>query len=367
MMHATAMPRSLFAPTLLCVSLAVAPPQCAPDQPAPRTALASEGSTGGSTDASTVSAADDPANTPSDARKPTESAATPKPKDAVAERTMKTTNNPSGGYAVTHEPSWAVQSEGPSTVLMPSTTPADPANPEFYGLSAVPWNGRGALQDPANTELAVRELLADAPGLRRDGAAEKIDGGGILVRCSGEVNGRTMRLLVFARTIDSKLIGLVVTGDDATIEKRAQVARTLYATLRKPDAAAMAAKGAAGAVNSADLAFAGRWSTEEVLSSGGGFDFGGSASMVTQRILDLGRDGRFTFGSRSAGGGSGNTFESGLSIDAQGTWSIERTGGATMLVLRGTDGRTERIRCTIYEGQLVVGESGARKFYSRIN
>ncbi|MFZ9914347.1 MAG: hypothetical protein ACO3IB_03305, partial [Phycisphaerales bacterium] len=100
---------------------------------------------------------------------------------------------------------------------------------------------------------------------------------------------------------------------------------------------------------------------------GGGFDFGGSASMVTQRILDLGRDGRFTFGSRSAGGGSGNTFESGLSIDAQGTWSIERTGGATMLVLRGTDGRTERIRCTIYEGQLVVGESGARKFYSRIN
>ena len=212
-----------------------------------------------------------------------------------------------------------------------------------------------------------RFLAIVTASLQRDGAAEKIDGGGILVRCSGEVNGRTMRLLVFARTIDSKLIGLVVTGDDATIEKRAQVARTLYATLRKPDAAAMAAKGASGNVNSADLAFAGRWSTEEVLSSGGGFDFGGSASMVTQRILDLGRDGRFTFGSRSAGGGSGNTFESGLSIDAQGTWSIERTGGATMLVLRGTDGRTERIRCTIYEGQLVVGESGARKFYSRIN
>lgn len=294
-----------------------------------------------------------------------EAAAAPAPADApdAPPSNMNTASNPDAGYAIEHDPAWTVKVEGPSIVAMPTTTPADPGNPEFYGFSAVPWTGKGTLADARDAEAAVRLLLADAPGVRRDGGVEQVGDGGILVRCSGDANGRPMRMCLFARVVDAKLVGLVVLGDDATMTAREQTARTLFATLRRSEVRAPAP----GGVAAADLAFAGRWSSDEVLSSGGGFGFGGDASMVTQRILELARDGTFTLGSRSAGGGSGSTFESGLSIDARGQWRIERSGGATYLVMRGTDGSSDRVRCTIYEGQLVLGESGSRKFFARLN
>lgn len=281
---------------------------------------------------------------------------------------LRMTTNQEGGYSVRHDPAWTVKNDGPATVLMPSKEPADPNNPEFYGLNAVPWDKQGALDEGDNPRQAVQDLMREAPALKQDGRIEKLGGGAILGRFSADTEAGKVRLVILARIVSGNLVALVTSGNDATIAKREAKARTLFATLKEAGRAEAGGGAGAGAgVAQVDLQFAGRWSTEEVLSSGGGFDAGGSASMVTQRILELGRDGRFTFGSRSAGGGSGATFESGLSVDARGTWSIERGGGSTMLVLRTADGNAQRVRCTIHEGQLVVGEPGARKFYTRID
>jgi hypothetical protein len=57
---------------------------------------------------------------------------------------------------------------------MPTTTPADPANPEFYGVHATAWSASKPLSDAAHAEEAARLLLADAPLLVRTGAIETI-------------------------------------------------------------------------------------------------------------------------------------------------------------------------------------------------
>lgn len=282
---------------------------------------------------------------------------------------LRMTTNQEGGYSVRHEPSWTVKSDGPATVLFPTREPVDPANPEFYGFNAVPWEGTGALDQGDNARRAVEELMRETPGLVQDGRVEMLGNGAILGRFHADTEIGRMRLVVLARVIRGNIVALATTGNDATIRTREAKARELFATLKE---AGRDEPPVGGGVNGAgiasgDLQFAGRWSTEEVLSSGGGFDAGGSASMVTQRILELGRDGRFSLGSRSAGGGAGNTFESGLSIDAQGTWSIERSAGGAVLVLRSSDGESQRVRCAMYEGQLVIGESGSRKFFTRID
>lgn len=278
----------------------------------------------------------------------------------AAKDTMKTTSNPTGGFAVTHDPSWVVRSEGASTVLMPSATPADPMNPELYGFSSMPWTRGGSLEEAANAEAAVEVLLADSPQLRRDGGIAKLDGGGIMIACSAENEGRTMRIRMLARLIDGNMVALLVLGDDATIEPRLRTGHALFATLRKSEVA----KEAAGA--GSDPAFAGRWSSEEALTSGSGFDVGGAASLVTERILELNRDGTFATGSRAAAGSSDVSVNSGFTVDASGTWRIERGAGTTYLVLTASGGGTERVRCAMHEGQLVLGEPGARKFFTRL-
>ena len=59
-------------------------------------------------------------------------------------------------------------------------------------------------------------------------------------------------------------------------------------------------------------------------------------------------------------------MNSGFTVDASGTWRIERGAGATYLVLTASGGGTERVRCAMHEGQLVLGEPGARKFFTRL-
>lgn len=279
---------------------------------------------------------------------------------ATAKDNMKTTSNPTGGFAVSHEPSWEVRSEGPATVIMPTSNPSDPSNPELYGFNSAPWTRGGSLEDAANAETAANMMLADMQGLRREGKIEKLDGGGIMLSCSGEHEGRTMRIRLFARLIDGNLVSMLVLGDDATIDSRLRTGRTLFATLRKSEVA----KGTAAA--GVDPAFVGRWSCEEALTSGGGFDVGGAASLVTERILELDGDGTFVTGSRAATGNSDTSVVSGFTVDARGTWRIER-GAETTYLLLTTSGGADRLRCTIHEGQLVVGEPGSRKFFTRLD
>lgn len=323
-----------------------------------------------------------PTPAPAPTSKPSD--AEPKsPKAAAKDSHLKRTTNDAGGFSIAHEPAWQVRSEGASTVLMPTTTPADPANPEFYGVHAAAWSASKPLSDAVHAEEAARLLLADAPLLVRTGAIETIALGdaakdaadsaenprkstAILVRASASAEGRTMRVVLLARNLGDALVGLVVLGDDATIAAREKVARTLLASVEKATPAPAAAA-ATAAIGAAERAFVGRWSCEEVLSSGGGFDFGGQASMVTERILELGGDGRFALGARSAGGGSGAVFEGGFRVDARGSWRIERAGELAYLVLAADGAGAERVRCAMHEGKLVLGEPGARKFFARID
>jgi hypothetical protein len=59
------------------------------------------------------------------------------------------------------------------------------------------------------------------------------------------------------------------------------------------------------------------------------------------------------------------TFEAGFSVQQAGSWTVDRGSGGTYLVLFAGGG-SERVRCVPYQGQLVLGESGARKFCSRL-
>jgi len=110
----------------------------------------------------------------------------------------------------------------------------------------------------------------------------------------------------------------------------------------------------------------GTWSTEEVLSPGGGFDAGGSATMVTERILDLAADGRYAISSRSAGGGPGATFDTPAEVVQRGIWSVTRAGDRATLQLRSADGSLSAVPCALFEGKLLLGPSGQRKFFTRV-
>lgn len=103
-----------------------------------------------------------------------------------------------------------------------------------------------------------------------------------------------------------------------------------------------------------------------MLSAGGGFDAGGSATMVTERILDLAADGRYTISSRSAGGGPGATFDSPAEVVQRGTWTVAREGERATLNLRSSDGGTTPVACALFEGKLVLGPAGQRKFFTRV-
>lgn len=274
---------------------------------------------------------------------------------------MTTTINRAAAYAVRHDPLWTVKVEGPSVLLTPTAVPVDPNDPEFYAFSAAPWPSRGSLDEAEHAEEAARQLLADAPAMRPDGPVERLGDGVALVRCSAAVDGRVIRMIVLGRVWDAQIIGLVLIGTDVTIRGREQRARVLFASLAK---AAPEPVGPTG-LSAEDQVFVGVWSADDVMTSGGGFDFGGSASMVTQRILELNPDGTFRYGSRTAGGGPGVTFEAGFSVQQAGSWSIDRSSGATYLVFV-SGGGSEHVRGVLYQGQLVLGESGSRKFYARI-
>lgn len=223
-------------------------------------------------------------------------------------------------------------------------------------------------REPAATRQALNgdgpraNDAAPATGTPAKPAPREVDA--ILIRASAQTEGGSVRVVVLARNLGESLVGLVAFGDDRTIAAREDRARVLFASI-EPLAPARRAAGGAGVATAADLVFSGRWKTEEVLASGGGFDVGGQASMVTERILELGRDGRFALGARSAGGGSGVAFEGGFRVDARGSWRVERAGELAYLVLSAEGAAPERVRCAMHEGKLVLGEPGARTFFDR--
>jgi hypothetical protein len=270
--------------------------------------------------------------------------------------------NAEGGYALRHDRSWTVRSEGATSVLLPDPNAVGGDDPEFYAISSMPWNAGESLVDPTTAERAARDFLADAPGVRRDGAPERIADDTVLLRCSADdAQGRPMRLHVIARQRGRAVFAVVTSGTDATIAARSQRARSLAATLRPIEAASSAT-----ARGDLDASIVGRWSTDEVMSSGSGFDAGGSMTMVTQRIIDLGANGTFTVGSRSAGGSASMSFGSDFEIDARGRWRVERRDGAAYIVMSDEGGGAERVRYALHEGQLVLGEPGSRAFWSRM-
>ena len=284
------------------------------------------------------------------------------PADAAVVDGLVESTNDAGGYSVRHDRRWTLHSEGVTSILTPDASALGGDDPEFYAISSMPWTTGDSLTDPAVSERAAREFLADAPGIRRDGAPERIADNTVLLRCSGtDAQGRTMRLHVVARQERRSVVAIITTGTDATITERSRTARTLAGTLRPVERKA-------GTTGRADLdaAVVGRWTTDEVMSSGSGFDAGGAMTMVTQRIIDLAADGSFSVGSRSAGGSAGVSFGSDFEIDARGRWSVERRDGIAFIVLSDERGGTDRIRYALHEGQLVLGEPGSRAFWSRM-
>jgi hypothetical protein len=281
----------------------------------------------------------------------------------TSEATMKELLNPQGGYALRHPPAWTVRTEGMASALFPDAATIGSPNAECYALNAMPWQAGKSLDVPANAELAAQELLAEAPGLRRNGEIEMLGGGGVLLRCvaSGD-DGQIAHIAILAKNNDRTLVALVTGADAQTIAARESTARQLFTTIRfvEPKAAAAAAAG------NLDRPVIGRWSTDEVLSSGSGWDSAGVTSMVTQRILNLEPNGTFTLGSRSAGGNSDVSFDSSFEVDARGTWRCEGNERGNYILFTNEDGSTDRARYVMHEGQLVLGESGSRKFYSRI-
>ncbi len=270
--------------------------------------------------------------------------------------------NATGGYALRHDRSWTLRTEGATSVLLPDANAVAGDDPEFYAVSSMPWNAGESLVDPATAERAARAFLADAPGVRRDGAPERIAEDSVLLRCSADdAQGRTMRLHVVARQLGRTVVAIVTSGTDTTIAARSGQARSIAAKVRPIEA-----KASAAARGDLDPSIVGRWSTDEVLSSGSGFDAGGAMTMVTQRIIDLGADGTFTVGSRSAGGSASVSFGSDFEIDARGRWRVERRDGVAFVIMSDERGGTDRVRYALHEGQLVLGEPGSRAFWSRI-
>ncbi|MBL9120735.1 MAG: hypothetical protein JNL80_12570 [Phycisphaerae bacterium] len=282
--------------------------------------------------------------------------------DGRAADTMTELVHDLGGYAIRYPKTWSRTTEGSAALLTPDGPNAGSPMAEMYAINSMPWTAGRTLDDPATAEQAAAELLADAPRLHREGKLEPLPGGGVLMRCSGRGDdGADLRLSILARNGDRRVVAIVTSGDATTVAARERQAKELLATLRFVEP-----KDASPLPAHLDREVIGRWSSDEILSSGSGFDSFGTTSLVTQRILDLGADGTFSRGSRSAGGNAGVSIDSPFEVTARGTWRVERSGESNYIVFSTSDGSTERARFVMHEGQLVFGQSGSRKFYSRI-
>lgn len=281
-----------------------------------------------------------------------------KPNGEVAADGTKETLNEVGGYGFRHDAKWRVEREGPTTTVLPDVPLVEGQLPEFYALTSVAWDDPSPLTNGETALKAARALLA-TDEIARDGDVEKLPGGGVVVRSSvPTADGGRMQVRVIARAEKGRLVGVGILAMEKDIARNEKIARDIFATVRF-----IPVKEVVGA---ADAAFIGTWSTEEVLSAGGGFDAGGSATMVTERILDLAADGRYTISSRSAGGGPGATFDSPAEVVQRGTWTVTREGDRATLNLRSSDGGTTPVACALFEGKLVLGPAGQRKFFTRV-
>ena len=280
-----------------------------------------------------------------------------KPTGEVAADGTKETLNEIGGYGFRHDAKWRVERDGPTTTVLPDVPLVEGQLPEFYALTSVAWDDPSPLANGETALKAARALLA-TDEIAREGDVEKLPGGGVVVRSSvPTADGGRMQVRVIARAEKGRLVGVGILAMEKDIARNEKIARDIFATVRF-----IPVKEVVGA---ADAAFIGTWSTEEVLSAGGGFDAGGSATMVTERILDLAADGRYAISSRSAGGGPGATFDAPAEVVQRGTWSVTRDGDRATLQLRSADGSLNAVACALFEGKLVLGPSGQRKFFTR--
>ncbi|MCE2883383.1 MAG: hypothetical protein LW806_00585 [Planctomycetaceae bacterium] len=277
--------------------------------------------------------------------------------EVAADGTRETLNE-IGGYGFRHDAKWRVEQQGPTTTVLPAVPLVEGQLPEFYALTSVAWDDPSPLANGETALKAARALLA-TDEIAREGDVEKLPGGGVVVRSSvPTADGGRMQVRVIARAEKGRLVGVGILAMEKDIARNEKIARDIFATVRF-----IPVKEVVGA---ADAAFIGTWSTEEVLSAGGGFDAGGSATMVTERILDLAADGRYTISSRSAGGGPGATFDSPADVVQRGTWTVTREGERATLNLRSSDGGTTPVACALFEGKLVLGPAGQRKFFTRV-
>jgi hypothetical protein len=288
----------------------------------------------------------------------TDRKATAKTTDEVAADGTKETLNEIGGYGFRHDAKWRVEQQGPTTTVLPTVPLVEGQLPEFYALTSVAWDDPNPLANGDTALKAARALLA-TDEIAREGDVETLPGGGVVVRSSvPTADGGRMQVRVIARAEKGRLVGVGILAMEKDIARNEKMARDIFATVRF-----IPVKEVVGA---ADAAFIGTWSTEEVLSAGGGFDAGGSATMVTERILDLAADGRYAISSRSAGGGPGATFDAPAEVVQRGTWSVTREGDRATLQLRSADGSLNAVPCALFEGKLVLGPSGQRKFFTRV-
>ncbi|MFM7260235.1 MAG: hypothetical protein ACKO3W_06485, partial [bacterium] len=289
--------------------------------------------------------------------KPSDAPAT-KPTDAIAADGTKETVNELGGYAFRHDAKWRVETDGPATIVLAAMPAAEGELAEFYAVTGVPWEESGPLTNNDVALKAARQLLGSLE-IEREGDVEPLPGGGMLFRSSvTAADGSRIGVRVLARVEKARIVGIGLLAKPADLPRQEEVARGLFKSVRFVPVKEV--------VGTADPEFVGTWSTEEVLSAGGGFDAGGAATMVTERTLVLGADGRFSISSRTAGGGSGLTFESPAGDRREGTWSVTRTGDRATLRLRGNEGDTTAVPCAIFEGKLVLGPAGERKFFTRV-
>lgn len=274
-----------------------------------------------------------------------------------------------GGLSIRYPSTWTQQELGAFKALVPASEPNQIFPKAIYAVQTAPWE----LGDLSAAELGERLVPVVAqffPGVAQEGAVETLGTSmrdGVRLKFGGgqAIAGLDGKLHLLAKVQDGTVLLLMGLGDESAMKAHDETVREMLRTFKSGKSvgigqiAGAAERTPDDGIGPIDPELVGTWRSTETLNSPS-FD-GGGATMVTETVLELKADGTYSMGSRSAGGGSGMTFDAPLTISSRGQWS------ASDSILRSRDDSgSSEVKYLWHEGQLVFKlDNGKYMFWSK--
>lgn len=250
------------------------------------------------------------------------------------------------GFTMNHPSEWKIRETGSGMALVPIDAPMIDGGPgEVYALAAMARPvAVGAGDDRAFIVQMTEEVAHALPAFRESRAPELSNDSSnrvVTLRYEAELKGRQYRGTLRATLRGELLIIMLSLGDASAIDARDTVATEVFSTVIASD-------------RKLDRQILGSWTNSSSYSSSG-------FSMASSRTITLAADGTYTRTSRTAGGTSDVSADTGDST-SRGIWCA----ADGKLTLVDAAGNSTPFNYRVVDGNLVAtGGNGKRTIWSR--